>query len=256
MYRFALLCACLVSMNLQAWNDCDYEETIEQTLDLAGTQQLLINAAAGELKVTGSSDSRTAKINGRVCASEEEWLEDSRIETQGGKNAEINVELPTSSGWSWGNNYVYMDLVVEVPDDILLEINDSSGDMEISGVGAVSVRDSSGEIEIENSAGPVSVQDSSGDIEITDIRGDVTIESDSSGDIRGRDIEGSVLVANDSSGDIRFRDVGENFVVEHDSSGDISATGVGGDFEVMRDGSGSIDASNVTGQVKKPDDHS
>ena len=39
MYRFALLCACLVSMNLQAWNDCDYEETIEQTLDLAGTQQ-------------------------------------------------------------------------------------------------------------------------------------------------------------------------------------------------------------------------
>ena len=256
MYRFVLLCACFVSLNLQAWNDCEHEETIEQTLDLAGSQQLLINAAAGELEVEGVPDSRMATIKGRVCASEKEWLEQARIDTQGGKQAEINVELPTSEGWSWsGNKYVYMDLVVEVPDDLLLEVNDSSGDMEIAGVGAVSVRDSSGEIEIENSAGPVSVQDSSGDIEINDIRGDVTIDSDSSGDIRGRDIKGSVLVSNDSSGDIRFRNVGENFIVERDSSGDISAKGVGGDFEVVRDGSGSIDATDVTGEVRIPKDH-
>lgn len=257
MIRFLLLSACLVSASAQAW-DCKYEKNIDQELDLAGSEELSVLAAAGDLEITGTSGSNVATIRGRLCVSEEDWLDESSVDTKSGKEAEIVVQLPdTDGGWSLtGRRYAYLDLELEVPDDVALKVKDSSGDVEISGVGAITVRDSSGDITIEDSAGPVEVSDSSGDIEITDIRGDVTVESDSSGDIRGRDIGGSVLVANDSSGDIRFKNVSQNFIVQRDSSGDITAEHVGGDFEVLRDGSGDIDARDVKGEVRIPDDRS
>jgi len=247
----------LLPFSLQA-SDCKFSKDINQELDLAGSEGLAVMAVAGDLRVQGVSGSTRAVIKGKVCASKEEWMEESRVEASGGKRAEISVVLPGTDGdWSlMGNNYVYLDLELEVPDHIALDVKDSSGDIEISGVGALAVKDSSGDIDIEDSVGPVSVWDSSGDIELNDIERQVTIESDSSGDIRGSDIQGSVLVVSDSSGDISFKDVGENFIVERDSSGDITATRIGGDFRVERDGSGEIDARDVQGAVDIPDDRS
>jgi hypothetical protein len=259
-----------MSTGLQAWN-CKFEKNIEQTLDLESSEELSILAAAGDLKVTGSKGSSVASIKGRVCVSKEEWLDESRVNAKGGSRAEIWVELPDSDNdWSLsGQSYAYIDLELEVPDDITLNIKDSSGDVRVEHVGDVSLQDSSGDIEIEDT-GELIVRDSSGDIEITaardsvtvwdssgdilfrDIKGDVTIESDSSGEIRGNDIEGNVLVKSDSSGDIRFYNVSENFTVESDSSGDISANRVGGDFQVLKDGSGEISATNISGDVSIP----
>lgn len=253
MRKFLLLGVCLVATSLQAW-DCKFEKNIEQTLDLGSSEALLILAAAGELEVTGVKDSEVASIKGRICVSKEEWLDESRVETQGGSQAEIIVELPdTDGGWSLtGQRYAYLDLELEVPDDIPLNIKDSSGDIEITGTGELNLQDSSGDIEIEDIKGAVTLSDSSGDIVLRDIEGDVTIESDSSGDIRGKDVEGVVLVKRDSSGNIRFSDVGGDFIVERDSSGDITANTVGGDFKVFKDGSGEINASNVSGEVTIP----
>ena len=257
MKNYLLLTLILLSVSLQA-SDCKYSKNIDEMLDLASSEQLAVKAVAGDLRVQGVAGSDQASIKGQVCASKKEWLTDSRVDTSGGKQAEIVAVLPdVETSWSLtGNHYVYLDLELEVPDHIALDVWDSSGDVEISGVGALAIKDSSGDINVEDSAGPVSVSDSSGDIELTDISGDVTIESDSSGDIRGHDIDGSVLVVSDSSGEISFRDVGQNFIVERDSSGDISANGVGGDFRVERDGSGEIDARNVSGTVDIPDDRS
>lgn len=257
MTRHFVLGALLASIGSQAWAwDCGHEKAIDETLDLSGTSELAVRAAAGELKISGREGSTEARIRGRVCASEEEWLEQAGVATESGERAEIRVYLPdVGSSWSWtGGRYVYLDLELEVPASVPLDVRDSSGDMRIEGVGAVSVRDSSGEIEISDSSGPVTVEDSSGDVELRDIGGDVTVASDSSGELRGYDIEGTVLVKRDSSGDIRFRDVGRHFIVERDSSGDISADRVGGDFRVLRDSSGDIDADNVTGEVDIPPD--
>jgi DUF4097 and DUF4098 domain-containing protein YvlB len=250
---FLLLGACLISASVQAW-DCEYEKKIEQELSLSGSEELTVKAAAGDLEVTGVKGGSTASIRGRLCVSEEEWLDESGVEASGGKTAEITVELPdTDGGWSLiSQRYAYLDLVLEVPDDLPLNIHDSSGDIEIEGVGEVAVKDSSGDTEITDVKNSVVVNDSSGDIVIRDVGGDVTIDSDSSGDIRGEDIEGAVLVRSDSSGDIRFNDVGGDFVVERDSSGDIVVNTVGGDFLVERDGSGEIHASNVKGSVSTP----
>ena len=234
---------------------CKFEKNIDLTLDLSDSNTLSVHAAAGALDVTGVSGTDLAVISGRVCASKEAWLEDSLVNTKAGKQASIEVDLPSGNkGWSWsGNIYVWMDLRVEVPESIELEIKDSSGDMYLKNIAAVEIKDSSGDIEIEDAHGPVTISDSSGDINVDGAGDDLTIESDSSGGIYASNIRGSVLVVKDSSGDIKVSDVSENVIVERDSSGDIKATHVGGDFRVLKDGSGRISSNDVAGEVQVPE---
>jgi len=254
MKRLPLLLAVLATGSAQAW-DCEFEKDIEVSLNLADSEKLTVAAAAGDLEIVGHAGTTEARVRGKICASEEAWLEQSELITEGGSDASIKVSLPDSgNGWSWtGSNYVYMDLRIDVPATVALEIRDSSGDVEIEGTGAVSLKDSSGDIDIENVTGDVVLEDSSGDIDLLAISGNVTVRQDSSGDIDGRRIEGAVRVEKDSSGDIRFEQVRDDFVVERDSSGDIIADTIGGDFRVLRDGSGEIRSRDVTGAVDIPD---
>ena len=242
------------STNLNA-DSCKFMKDIDLSIDLSRSDILAINAAAGDLSVTGVSGSDQAVIRGKACASKQAWLDESGLNTSNGRNAEINVNLPDiDGGWSMtGNNYVWMDLNIKVPESMPLEVRDSSGDMLLKNVAGVNVQDSSGDIEIENARGQVYIRDSSGDIDIDEAEGDITIESDSSGDIYANDVNGSVLVMQDSSGDIDVSHVSNNVMVERDSSGDISATDIGGDFSVLKDGSGSIRSNNVQGEVQIPE---
>lgn len=235
-------------------DNCKYEKKINETLDLAKSDLLTINAAAGDLDIVGVSGTGQAVIRARVCASKEEWLEDSNVITTPGNLAAIEVSLPNSDGgWlSLGSNYIWMDLIIEVPEDLALEVKDSSGDISLKNVAVTQIKDSSGDIEVEKARDSLTISDSSGDIEINGANGDLTIEADSSGDIEASDIQGSVLVMNDSSGDIEATDVTENFIVERDSSGDISAYDIGGDFRVLKDGSGSIRSKDVVGKTDIP----
>jgi DUF4097 and DUF4098 domain-containing protein YvlB len=255
-----LLLSCLVVFTLMVCTDttaqeCEFDRLVEQSLDVSGSDSLAIAAAAGDLSIKGVSASDEVTIRGKICVSEEEWLEEVSINTGAGTQAEINVVLPdVSSGWSfWGNKYAYMDLELEVPSNLTLQLRDSSGDIRIANIHAISIRDSSGDIEIDHASGPVEIEDSSGDIEVRELQGDFTVVSDSSGDIRGNDIEGTARVVADSSGDIRFTAVGKDVIVERDSSGDIFAENVGGDFSVLKDSSGDIRTIEVGGEVVIPE---
>jgi hypothetical protein len=236
-------------------DDCDYERKIAKTLDLSSSEALTIIAVAGTLTIKGNSGSDEAVIKGIVCASKEDWLDESDIEISDGDLAKIEAEVPdVDSGWSFiGKRYARIDLEIQVPDHITLDVVDSSGSMHIDGVGALTVNDSSGSITIENTNGDLSLKDSSGSIKVNGIDGDLTVVSDSSGSIQGTDISGSVLVKKDSSGSIRFAEVGRDFIVEKDSSGSIVAEDIGGDFRVLKDGSGGIHSSGVKGEVSVPE---
>lgn len=233
---------------------CKYEKKINETLDLAKSNLLTISVTAGDLDVTGVPGTGQAVIRARVCASKQDWLEESNLVITPGTMAAIEATLPNADG-SWlslGSNYIWMDLDIEVPESLALEVKDSSGDMSLKNVAVVQIKDSSGDIKVEKARDSFTVSDSSGDIEIDGADGDLTIESDSSGDIEVTDIHGTVLVMKDSSGDIEATDVTDNFVVERDSSGDISANDIGGDFRVLKDGSGSIRSRDVQGEVDIP----
>jgi len=254
MHRILVLLAVLAAGSAHAW-DCKYEKDLDVSLDLADSEKLTVAAAAGDLEIVGHAGTTEARVRGKVCASEEKWLDQAKLITDDGRDAGITVSLPDAgNGWSWtGSQYVYMDLKIDVPATVALDIRDSSGDVEIEGTGAVTLKDSSGDIDIENVTGDVVLEDSSGDIDLLAITGNVLVRQDSSGDIDGRRIEGAVRVEKDSSGDIRFEQVRDDFVVERDSSGDIVADTIGGDFRVVKDGSGEIRSSDVTGSVDIPD---
>jgi len=235
-------------------DSCKYEKKIEKTLDLADSDSLAITAAAGDLDVVGVAGAREAAIHGRVCASKEAWLDSTDIYTAAGKQAEISADMAeTGDNWSFGNTYLLLDMRIEVPDDLPLDVTDSSGDMRLKNIADVAIRDSSGDIAVEDARGQVSISDSSGNIDVTGAAGDVTIESDSSGNIVAADINGNFRVVSDSSGDIDANRVSDDFIVERDSSGDISATDIGGDFRVLKDGSGGIRSSGVKGELEIPD---
>lgn len=252
MIKWAAVLFLVACAPVQAWQ-CKYDKRIDQSLDVSGSSLLAVAAAAGDLRITGKPGVSEVQISGKVCVSEEAWLDGVSIETSGGDRASISVVIPDSNGWSiFGSRYAYVDLELVVPDDLDLDVRDSSGDMEIEHVAAVTVKDSSGDIEISDASGPVIVRDSSGDIRVQDLAGDFTVVSDSSGDIRGKDIEGDVLVESDSSGDILFTRIGQSVVVERDSSGDIDVESVEGDFTVQHDGSGSIRSKDVKGKVEVP----
>lgn len=254
MIRSLAVLVLLSCASAQAW-ECKFERKLDQTLDVSNSDLLTIAAGAGDLVISGVAGTDEVRISGKVCASREDWLDESRVETSPGEQAHIGVILPSTDGnWSmWGNHYTYIDLELQVPANLDLDIRDSSGDIEIEDVAAVNVKDSSGDITINRASGDLIVADSSGDIRMTEVGGDITVISDSSGDIRGRHIDGSVLVESDSSGDIRFTDVGKDMVVERDSSGDITVKSIGGDFKVLKDGSGDINSSDVMGQIDIPE---
>jgi hypothetical protein len=233
---------------------CKYEKDIEKTLDLSSSDVLKITAAAGDLEIAGVSGTDQAVIRGKACASKQEWLDESGVSITEGRSAAISVDLPkTDGGWtSFMNNYASLDLEIQVPQDLAIEVRDSSGDIFIENAALTRLKDSSGDIEVEDARSSVSISDSSGDIEIDRITGNITIEADSSGDIELNDVTGSVLVKRDSSGDIDVAHVSSDVVVERDSSGHISATDVDGDFRVLKDGSGGISSSDIQGEIDIP----
>lgn len=244
----------LVAANALAW-DCKHERELDQRLDVSSSSTLAVKALAGDLEITGVKGLDEVRIGGTACASKAEWLDEISIEVDGGEEARVDVRIPdTDGGWSlWGSRYAYVDLELEVPDDLALQLRDSSGDIELRNLHQVSVRDSSGDMRLVHLTGTLTLEDSSGDILVEHLDGDLVVVKDSSGDIRGKDITGSALVQRDSSGDIRFSDVGSDVTVERDSSGDITVASVAGDFRVLKDGSGSISSRDVAGEVSIPD---
>jgi len=209
-------------------------------------------AGSGSLDVVGVSGLGEVRATARACASQEEFLEDLQLTSErNGSEVRLDTHYPDwSDRGGWGNRYARLDLRVEVPEGMMAEIQDSSGEIYVAGLGDLDIRDSSGEIEGEGLLGDVRIDDSSGEIVLRDVTGDVEIE-DGSGEIELSDIGGAVLL-DDGSGEIDVSRVAGTVRVARDGSGSIEVDGVGGDFIVERDGSGSIEYRNVTGRVDVP----
>lgn len=249
--------------------DCAHRASLADSAPFTGGT-VRIEAAAGDLTVRGGADGDEVRVDGTACASSDELLRRIRLSvTEDGDGVAVLVELPEASGF---RSSASLDLVVELPSEARLDVDDSSGSIVISGVGGVDVDDSSGDLEISDIGGPVVVddgsgnvvvrsvrgsvilEDTSGDVELEAIEGDVVIEDDGSGDIAIRTVGGSVTVEDDGSGDILVREVVGDVVVRDDGSGSITVERVGGDLSVGDDGSGGIDYRDVAGEVSLPSD--
>ncbi|MBD8526274.1 DUF4097 family beta strand repeat-containing protein [Pseudomarimonas arenosa] len=264
-------CLLLASGSAFAWGDCDHRA--ERALDIAPGQAVTLALAvgAGDLEVRGDPKASQIQLRGRACASSQALLDQIQFLGQtSGDRVEAQTQIPKLEG-GWGSDTAYIDVTVVMPAHLILDLRDSSGDIDIHAVAAVKVKDSSGDIRIREIGGSVEVADSSGDIEIRTVAGNVEVTNDSSGDIEIDDVQGNALVRVDSSGDIElsgirknaevgrdssggivFKDIGGNATVGSDSSGGIRASKVRGDFIVDADTNGDISHSDIGGRVDVP----
>ena len=280
-FRYPLVLLALVPATALAWGDgCKLRADRAGGIEAAGVEKVVIRAGAGDMKVVGRGNAVRIEARGVACAAKQELLDATQISVRReGNVVYVETTLPQDDGkWSWGDNeYAYIDIGIALPSSIPVEATDSSGDATFEDLNALTLQDSSGDlnlnriagladvgdssgdIEIET-AGSVRLRDSSGDIDVEEVRGEVDVMLDSSGDIEIARVDGNVKVEQDSSGSIRVENVKGNVNVDSDSSGDIYAGSVSGDFTVSEDSSGSIEHESIGGRVnvpnnKRDDDH-
>jgi hypothetical protein len=227
--------------------DCPYEASREALLDVGGADQLRIEAGAGSLRVGGQNGLAEVRVEGTACASSEDLLKEIQIKTdRKGNTLVVVADIPDGSGWR--NAHAHLDLVVAVPTSLALKVEDGSGSATFSNVGALQLKDGSGEIDIRNAGGSVEITDGSGEVDITGVEGDLWI-TDGSGELDIHKVTGELEIDQDGSGEITIDDVGGNVQIGEDGSGGITISQVGGSVSINEDGSGGIEVSHVTGDL-------
>ena len=239
---FAATAAC-------AGEDCKYSADRSAALDVAGAERIEIIARAGTLNVRPGV-ATTVKARGKACTSSEEYLAMTQLHARReGAVARIFVQVPDEMQ-GMGVHYATLDLTVEVPAALPVEITDTSGDMNVENAQVVHITDSSGDIRVRGPTADLEINDSSGELRVEDAKGAVDL-TDSSGSIYVAGAK-DVNIRQDSSGDIHIERIAGSVRIDNDSSGDIEIAGVGRDVEVVADSSGTVNVNDVKGTVRVP----
>jgi hypothetical protein len=229
----------------------EMDEPRSARVDARGASRIVIRGRAGWLRVEGKEGTTEVVAEGIARAPGEDLLRDVTLTgTREGDVVRIVVSMPDMKHRDWDewNSGPSLDLTVNVPANIPVEIEDSSGDVRVVGTAAVDVKDGSGDIEMRDIGGAVRIVDGSGEIDVEDVRGDISIQ-DGSGEIHIRNTTGSVTLE-DSSGSILVRGITGTVHVRRDSSGGIRVVDVGGDLVVERRREKGVSYSGVKGRVR------
>ncbi|GEM_PF-4150293 len=230
---FILICLLAVKAHAQ-------RTLVEADFSLKNIESLEVDGSFCDINMEGTSGN-TLDFDGLIRASKELDYE-IRYE-QSGSHVRVWVVSPRNNSWNWGWNDMEARLDFKVPSNVMVRVDNSSGDVSISGISASNhkIEASSGDIELIRVKGDVIARASSGDIKIDGIDGDLEVET-SSGDQRVYDIGGNVRF-DASSGDVRFQDIAGN-LRGRTSSGEIDMVDVQGVFDVSAS-SGDIEGRNL-----------
>ena len=211
------------------WDDCQFRTPRSVTIDAAGLRSVKVVAFSGELEIEGVEDLLEVRVTGSACALEEQWLEgiDVRAERQG---VELAIEAVAPAGRAWEGTG-RLDLEIEVPSSMRLDVVDGSGPAEVTNVTGLLIDDGAGSLSILGVAGDVEVKDGGGDLDIEDVRGHVKI-ADGRGDIDVRDVGGSVTMT-DRNGDVSVKRVAGDFALQSDARGEISHSDIAGRVSIL-----------------------
>ncbi|MEV4199254.1 DUF4097 family beta strand repeat-containing protein [Micromonospora globbae] len=119
---------------------------------------------------------------------------------------------------------------VTAPAGVAVKGETSSGDVELTHVGAVELQVRSGDVRLSGATGPVRVEASSGNIDVSEATGAVTLRA-SSGDISARRVEGA-LDAEARSGNVVIEMEKPASVRAHATSGDVDVVVPAGPYRV------------------------
>jgi hypothetical protein len=227
--------------------DCNYRDSFSDVLDARTSTAVRIVAETGDLQVVGRAGLNEVRVRGDACAEDRRDLDDIEMVVQrSGSTIRVLGLVPSGS-----NIRARLDLIVEVPDWMLVDIDHRDGNIEVESVAGLAIFDDAGNIWIENIDGDVEINDDSGELQVNEVFGDLYLW-DESGNVNLRRIHGSVIVDYDGSGNLDVSNVGFDVYIAEDASGDIFVEDIRGDFTVVRDASGSITYRNVGGRITVP----
>jgi hypothetical protein len=213
------------------------EKELTLRLPAEGLRTLRIDAGAGSLRVVGDASLSEVLVTARLVV---RGIRESRLDDFMADEVRFSLEKRGESAVLVGKvdsrfrifnlgREAYLDLTVRTPKSLDLDIDDSSGS-----------------VEVESMDGNLKLVDGSGSVDIRDIGGDVEVE-DGSGGISIRGVGGNVTV-DDGSGEVEIFDVQGNVVVD-DGSGSIQIDRVEKDVRIEREGSGSVHIDRVKGRI-------
>lgn len=214
-----------------------YEEERNLNLSGDGIGTLAIDAGAGSLDVTGVSGTDEISVTatifmpGRNDEKARKKIESDLVLTldQQGNTAILKAYFEDKM-FRFGDS-PSVALVVRMPEDMNLSVDDGSGSIEIA--------DISGDIEIEDGSGSITMSNVGGEIDIDDGSGSITAE-----------VVGGDISIDDGSGGIRIDGVAGSVVID-DGSGSINVSDVEKDLIIVDDGSGGLNFSDIKGRVEK-----
>ena len=230
--------------------DCDHKLPRRLTTPSAGVERIVIIGRAGTLRVEGRAGVSEIVASGTACSSDEEFLQDMNLyASKRGGELRIEAKIPEKH-IMFGSFSAALDFTVIVPANVVISVEDGSGETEILNVASADIEDGSGDLTIRGVRGDLRVTDGSGALEIENVSGNVRVE-DGSGEMNIRRIEGTVTVE-DGSGSIDIRNVKRDVLIEEDGSGSIDVSDVVGNFTVRDDGTGGISHDRIGGRVQLP----
>jgi DUF4097 and DUF4098 domain-containing protein YvlB len=239
----------------------DFHIQKELSLDAGSLTALDIETGSGSLVIIGKSGLTEIKVTADIYTDKENTDNYELTLNESGQSGFLVAKNHSTSGF-WIGSSPRIDVVIHVPESMSLDIDDGSGNMDISDINAqvdikdgsgglmvknikgdTNINDGSGEIEVSQVNGNLSIIDGSGEINIDEIRGDLTID-DGSGTIYAKNIYGSADIE-DGSGDLTVKKI-TGVVTIDDGSGSINIKDAGG-LKILDSGSGGLKVSNVKG---------
>ena len=251
-----LACSLLLTPALaHAADECKFQSPRNGTLDLAGVRTIQIDIGRHNLHLVGSQ-SGNVKIAGRACASSASMLAALRF-TQRREGdrlilTAINNDSKTRNIFSMFD-YAYLDLRVDVPNNLPIELGVGSGDADVVGVSQLKSSTGSGDLHVHGVNGRFDASVGSGDVDAADV-GEIHVGAIGSGDFKADRVRGDVRIASIGSGDATLRTIGGSVDVGTVGSGGLSVDGVSHDLHVHSVGSGDVEHKGVAGRVDVPKD--
>ncbi len=234
-----LLSGCIINVNGADMGPLEHEYR-ELSLDASALQQLIAQTGAGKLNIVGAEALQQIKVQADIYYHQDQ-SPDLDLYTKG-KQAILKAEFNNSV--SFGRS-PYIDLTIQVPAELALDIDDGSGAINIAKVNAnIQIEDGSGAINIVGGHN-LAIDDGSGSISVSQVQGNITLD-DGSGAIDINQVQGNVNIK-DGSGSLSVRQVLGKVTID-DGSGDIEVEHAQG-LTIVDAGSGDVRFDNINGPV-------
>lgn len=228
---------------------CTEPGALNYTLEASDIETLRLNTGTGIIRLRGSEHLDEIRVSARACAIDSEMLATIGLQPESdGVVLTLADRLPEGANHPEAN-FARLDMILNVPSRLAIEIADKREPMEISGVASLRVESGRGEITIDGVAGDTEVRTERGDLTIQNIGGNLTLARDF-GEMIVRNVRGDVIIESADRGNSNISNVGGSVRVIRNGRGNIAATRVQGDFIVEANQAGRFFHQDIGGRVQ------